>query len=141
MHGKPVNNNFPCVSMMDWRGNGSDTARTWALQMTIDVLGNEEKEVYAADVGGNAEAGAAASWPLPSVVYSIGFKLVGGTKVVLVSNTNGTAATTTVRGAAGGTIHTVDAKAGFGTVPYSTAKVSSDVVQLAPSAFSLIELP
>jgi hypothetical protein len=31
--GKTVNNNFPCVSMMDWRGNGSDTARTWALQM------------------------------------------------------------------------------------------------------------
>ena len=43
--GKPVNNNFPCVSMMDWRGNGSDTARTWALQLTIDVLGNGEKHV------------------------------------------------------------------------------------------------
>lgn len=142
IHGKPVNNNFPCVSMMDWRGNGSDTARTWALQMTIDVLGNEEKEVYAADVVENAVTGAAAtSWPLPSVVYSIGFKLVGGAKVVLVSNTNVTAATATVRGAAGGTIYTVDAKAGFGTVPYSTAKVNSDVVQLAPSAFSLIELP
>jgi len=58
--------------MMDWRGNGSDTARTWALQMTIDILGNEEKKVFPSNVSSSSSS---SSWPLPSVVYSIGFEL------------------------------------------------------------------
>ena len=76
--GKPVANNFPCVSMMDWRGNGSDTARTWALQMTIDILGNEEKKVFPSNVSSSSSSSSSSpssSWPLPSVVYSIGFEL------------------------------------------------------------------
>lgn len=86
IHGAPVNNNFPCVLMMDWRGNGSDTARTWALQMTIDVLGNDEKRVFPtarptpATLDGD---GSLAAWPLPSTVYSIGFVLTTGKKVIL----------------------------------------------------------
>jgi len=58
-------------------------------------------------------------------------------QVILLSNTNSTAAIATVTG---GTIHTVDAAAGYGDVPYSTAKVLSDEVKLNPSAFVLIEL-
>ena len=130
--------------MMDWRGDGADTARTWALQMTIDVLGNDKKEVFASNVTGSDATTVSSSneaWPLPSVVYSIGFKLLAsGKKVVLLSNTNGTATAVSVHGASGGTIHTVDENAGHGTVAYSSVKLTSDVVKLAPSAFSLIEL-
>ena len=61
-------------------------------------------------------------------------------QVILLSNTNSTAAIATVTGGTGGTIHTVDAAAGYGDVPYSTAKVLSDEVKLNPSAFVLIEL-
>ena len=81
-----VNNNFPCVSMMDWRGRGSDTARTWALQMTIDILGNDEKRVFPATITGvSAGRGPAGrgGWPLPSVVYSIGFRLASVRRVPL----------------------------------------------------------
>ena len=73
--------------MMDWRGNGSDTARTWALQMTIDIMGNEPKRVVPTTVSGGATG-----WPLPSTVYSIGFELASGQQVVLISNTNASAA-------------------------------------------------
>jgi hypothetical protein len=59
--GKPVANNFPCVSMMDWRGNGSDTARTWALQMTIDILGNEEKKVFPSNVSSSSSSSSSAA--------------------------------------------------------------------------------
>jgi len=113
--------------------------------MTIDVLGNDNKAVFAADVTtaappASAASAAPAAWPLPSTVYSIGFQLAGGKRVVLLSNTNNTAAAATVEGAKGATIHTVDASAGFGAVPYRTAKLAGDQVQLAASAFSLIEL-
>ena len=138
IHGSPVNHNFPCVSMMDWRRNGSDTARTWSLQMTIDVLGNDEKKMFAAEV--SAPAAPASPWPLKSTVYSIGFERADGKRVVLLSNTNSSATTATLRGASGATIHTVDASAGVGTTPYRTAKLASDVIELAPSAFSLVEL-
>ena len=144
IHGQPVQRNFPCVSLMDWRGNGSDTARTWALQMTIDVLGNGKKKVFPVMGGGGGHAhpvtghgltaagGSAPTdrhgsdhspaqpgasllppWPLASTVYSIGFELLDtGKRVVLVSNTNISAASITVHGAAGSTMHTVDASAG-----------------------------
>eukprot|EP01052_Picozoa_sp_SAG31_P027034 SAG31_NODE_2497_length_5598_cov_3.904710_4_plen_248_part_00 len=161
IHGAPVANNFPCVSMMDWRGNGSDTARTWALQMTIDILGNDEKTVYPAKVSGGSSAsagGTAEAWPLPSTVYSIGFELGthrgthavaatktphlgdSGKRVILLANTNTTSATVTVQGAAHGTVHTVDLEAGYGSVPYSTRTLESEEVTLGPSAFVLIEL-
>jgi hypothetical protein len=136
--GKPLNNNFPCVSMMDWRGNGSDTARTWALQMTIDILGNDEKKVFPANV--TAPRAAAAGWPLPSTVYSIGFELSSGQRVVLVVNTNSSAASATVAGATGARAHTVDESAGHAEVPYSTEVLAGEMLQLAPSAFVLIEL-
>ena len=133
--GKPVNNNFPCVSMMDWRGNGSDTARTWALQMTIDIMGNEPKRVVPTTVSGGATG-----WPLPSTVYSIGFELASGQQVVLISNTNASAASVSVAGAAGATSHTVDASAGYAEVPYKTATLGGEKLELAPSAFVLLEL-
>ena len=150
IHGAPVNNNFPCVSMMDWRGNGSDTARTWALQMTIDILGNDEKRVFPtappvpvstpAPSATAPSGGGPAAWPLPSTVYSIGFVLASGKKVILLSNTNSSAATANVAYATGGTIHTVDSVSGHGDVPYSSDKVLSDEIKLRPSAFALIEL-
>ena len=132
-----MNNNFPCVSMMDWRGNGSDTARTWALQMTIDVLGNEPKKVVPTTVSGGATGG---GWPLPSTGYSIGFELASGQQVVLLSNTNASAASVSVAGAAGATSHTVDASAGYAEVPYKTATLGGEKLELAPSAFVLLEL-
>eukprot|EP01047_Picozoa_sp_COSAG01_P071740 COSAG01_NODE_11216_length_1980_cov_1.772993_1_plen_209_part_00 len=135
--GKPVNNNFPCVSMMDWRGNGSDTARTWALQMTIDIMGNGAKRIIPANV--SAPPGGA-GWPLPSVVYSIGFELLDrGRRVILLSNTNSSATIVTVSGASGAVIHTVDETAGYAEVAYSSRVLSSDRILLAASAFVLIE--
>ena len=173
--GKPVANNFPCVSMMDWRGNGSDTARTWALQMTIDILGNEEKKVFPSNVSSSSSS---SSWPLPSVVYSIGFELtssvlkrlfcvilyskylfaktgsgqtweqlrqnrrfVQGKRVILVSNTNSSATSVSVPGATGAKAHTVDEHAGYGETPYSTKVLTGEELQLAPSAYVLLELP
>jgi len=135
--GKPVNNNFPCVSMMDWRGNGSDTARTWALQMTIDILGSDEKKVFSANV--SARSGGV-GWPLASVVYSIGFELASGQRVILLSNTNSSATTATVLGASGGTVHTVDESAGYGEVSYSSHTLTADRIELTASSFVLIEL-
>jgi hypothetical protein len=45
-------------------------------------------------------------WPLPSTVYSIGFEVMDtGAKVVLLANTNVTAAVVTVKGGTGGTLH------------------------------------
>ena len=136
--GKPLNNNFPCVSMMDWRGNGSDTARTWALQMTIDIMGNGEKKVY--PVNATEPSTTPAIWSLPGVVYSIGFELSSGQRVVLITNTNSSAASVSVPGATGGKAHTVDASAGYEEVPYSTKTLGREQLQLAPSAFVLIEL-
>ena len=68
--------------------------------------------------------------------------LVGraGQRVILLSNTNSSATTAIVAGASGATIHTVDEAAGYAEVPYSSKKLSSDEVELAASAFSLIEL-
>ena len=108
--------------------------------MTIDILGNDDKKIFPVHLDDRRAAFDAAAWPLPSVVYSIGFQLTSEKKVVLLSNTNNTAAAVNVQGAKGGTIHTVDASAGYGEVPYSTAKVQTDSIALAPSAFSLIEL-
>ena len=113
-------------------------ACTWALQMTIDIMGNGEKKVYPVNV--TEPSTTPASWPLPSVVYSIGFELSSGQRVVLITNTNSSAASVSVLGATGGKAHTVDAPAGYEEVPYSTKTLGREQLQLAPSAFVLIEL-
>ena len=63
-----------------------------------------------------------------------------GQRIILLSNTNSSARTVIVAGASGATIHTVDEAAGYAEVPYSSKKLNSDEVELAASAFSLIEL-
>jgi len=142
IHGKPVNLNYPCVSMMDWRDKGSDTARSWALQMTIDVLGNADKRIFSANISSSQRPSSSShDWPLPSTVYGLGFELFGGERVILLSNTNSSAENVLVVGASGGTIHVVDSKAGFGDVPYSTQRLADDLVLLGPSAVALIRLP
>jgi hypothetical protein len=144
IRGKPVANNFPCVSMLDWH-DGSGTAVFWALQMFIDVLGSGRKTIVNAHtVTGAAGVGAAQQpyWPLPSTVYSIGFVLEGsGTRIVLLANTNSSAATAHVAGVTSGAkMHIVDASAGHGLVPYATHDVQNGTVTLSPLAVVLLEL-
>eukprot|EP00937_MAST-01D_sp_MAST-1D-sp2_P007533 g7533.t1 len=149
IHGKPVANNYPCVSMLDWH-NGSHTAVSWALQMFIDVLGaGAGGDMMAAMPPHTGErgtgSGAAPYWPLPSVLYSMGFTInrAGGDskRVILLANTNSSNATATLTGVAGGKLHLVDAAAGHGTTPYSTTELKSGLVALGPLAVALVELP
>ena len=45
-----------------------------------------------------------------------------------------------VPGATGGKVHVVDESAGYGTTPYSTRALAGEELQLAPSAYVLLEL-
>lgn len=134
--------NFPCVSMVDWR-DGSATARVWALRMFIDVLGNGPKTVFAVDAAG--ERAPRPRWPLPSVVYALGFELAekpaAEGRVVLLANTNSSAASARLAGASGATMHVVDAAAGHGDVPYRSEVLASESVALAPLAVALVVMP
>eukprot|EP00929_Paragymnodinium_shiwhaense_P034939 TRINITY_DN18959_c0_g1_i1.p1 TRINITY_DN18959_c0_g1~~TRINITY_DN18959_c0_g1_i1.p1 ORF type:complete len:495 (+),score=39.92 TRINITY_DN18959_c0_g1_i1:86-1570(+) len=140
IRGEPVWRNFPCVSMMDWRGHGADTARSWALQMTIDVLGNYPKKVFVANVS-TAVRRFHGDVPLLGPVYSIGFELSTGKRVVLLSNTNSSLVKVTVHGAASGRINVVDESAGYADVPYAGYSLETDELFLRGSAFALIQLP
>ena len=64
---------FLCVTI--------DVRRHPDLQ-TIDIMGNEMKQIFPANV--TASEGAVAGWPLPSVVYSIGFQLTSGPSHLLI---------------------------------------------------------
>ena len=127
--------------LKDWRGAGQDTARTWALQMTIDILGNGPKRVFAAKVSGLPKP--ASYWPLPSTVYAIAFELLDTKmKIILLANTNTSAVGgvgVTVAGAAGAALYTVDEASGVGGVPYRKGVVGADgKVALGASAYSLL---
>eukprot|EP00747_Dinoflagellata_sp_TGD_P115612 gnl/TRDRNA2_/TRDRNA2_172196_c0_seq6.p1 gnl/TRDRNA2_/TRDRNA2_172196_c0~~gnl/TRDRNA2_/TRDRNA2_172196_c0_seq6.p1 ORF type:complete len:604 (+),score=51.14 gnl/TRDRNA2_/TRDRNA2_172196_c0_seq6:73-1884(+) len=80
-------------------------------------------------------------WPLPSVVYSIGFKLhARGVRALLLANTNSSEASVNVWGVMGSKMHVVDTEAGHGPVPYATKVLGSNEVQLGPLAVAIIEV-
>eukprot|EP00747_Dinoflagellata_sp_TGD_P115597 gnl/TRDRNA2_/TRDRNA2_172196_c0_seq12.p1 gnl/TRDRNA2_/TRDRNA2_172196_c0~~gnl/TRDRNA2_/TRDRNA2_172196_c0_seq12.p1 ORF type:complete len:604 (+),score=49.55 gnl/TRDRNA2_/TRDRNA2_172196_c0_seq12:73-1884(+) len=211
IRGKDVNDNYPCVSMLDWH-DGSGTAVYWAVKMFADVLGNGNKSVFATNSSFNISvatttpppmpkvkcqapfpylsssgdlcynnaddakhtagpcgswcaafhgAGAGCGdghlcpwvpppgppdpiqpkWPLPSVVYSIGFKLhARGVRALLLANTNSSEASVNVWGVMGSKMHVVDTEAGHGPVPYATKVLGSNEVQLGPLAVAIIEI-
>jgi hypothetical protein len=68
-------------------------------------------------------------------------RFVQGKRVILVSNTNSSATSVSVPGATGAKAHTVDEHAGYGETPYSTKVLTGEELQLAPSAYVLLELP
>ena len=129
--------NFPCVTMLSWE-DGTGTARFHTLKLLIDGLSgaNTVKTLVATTFNATDQVFAQGFLVAPAGGGAAGAP--PSRKVLLLVNKANTSCSVTVQGASGANTTWVDMQHGHGTLPYGSATLQSDGVNMGGYAVQLI---